>query len=285
LSYVALTVARNEEALIEHTIQSVLSQTIPPQKYIIIDDGSTDGTPDIIKSYRDRGVTYFRVNDERHEVKSYNMCRAINIGHKLASSISPDWCFSLKVDADSVLPADYAENLLAFMNRHPNLGAISGRIRGRKAVRTRPSDGAKLYRRSCWDALGGVDYVIGFDTYATIRCNQLGFETFVSDICYDELRTSKRKSFSGWYLTGATRYYLGLPLWHTFCVGFVYLNDKPYVIGSLIMFFTHLLHTFIGRKNRFDPDYYRFARWYVLQETINRVRVLFHTTIAIISKS
>jgi len=272
LDYVALTVARNEEEYIEQTIKSVLSQTVQPKAYIIIDDGSTDKTPEIIKSYVDKGIIYYRLNGERHELRSYNLCRAVNVGHKLAGRISPDWSYSLKIDADSVIPEDYVENLLAYMKRHPRLGIVSGRMKGRKMFHSRPSDGARLFRRECWDAIGGVDYVIGFDTHAVIKCNQFGFTSLNTPEEYLELRTSKRQTLHGWYLSGITRYYLGLPLWHTFCTAILYLNDKPYILGSIVMFLTHILHMFHRRNNRFDSDYYGFAKGYVLKETLDRIR-------------
>ena len=51
LSYVLITPARNEEAYIEKTIRSVISQTVLPKKWVIVSDGSTDQTDDIVKKY------------------------------------------------------------------------------------------------------------------------------------------------------------------------------------------------------------------------------------------
>jgi len=270
--YVAVSIARNEESLIEKTILSVLNQTIPPEIYVIVDDGSTDKTPEIIKKYSDRGVQYVKVKGERQEVRSYNLCRAVNLGYKVATSISPDWCFGLKVDCDSVIPPDYAENMLAYMEQDQGAGIVSGCIENRKMWKGRPSDGAKLYRRSCWDAIGGMDYVIGWDTHGIIKCNMMGFRAVNTMEPYSELRTSKRESWKEWYFTGATRYFLGLPLWHTAGVSVLYFNDKPYFIGSLIMVLTHLLFRLRGVGRVFDEDYYRYATKFALWETLDRLR-------------
>ena len=52
LAYVLVTPAHNEAALIERTIQSVIAQTLLPRRWIIVSDGSTDGTDDIVRRYQ-----------------------------------------------------------------------------------------------------------------------------------------------------------------------------------------------------------------------------------------
>ena len=49
--YVLITPARNEAQFIELTIKSVMAQTVLPLKWIIVSDGSTDGTDDIVRKY------------------------------------------------------------------------------------------------------------------------------------------------------------------------------------------------------------------------------------------
>ncbi|GAH63720.1 unnamed protein product, partial [marine sediment metagenome] len=64
--YVLITPAHNEEQLIEGLIKSVLAQTIPTQKWIIVDDASTDTTGEIIKRYAGQYdfITYLRLPRE-----------------------------------------------------------------------------------------------------------------------------------------------------------------------------------------------------------------------------
>ena len=49
--YLIITPVRNEEKYIEYTIKSVLQQTVKPEEWIIVDDGSTDNTSSIIDEY------------------------------------------------------------------------------------------------------------------------------------------------------------------------------------------------------------------------------------------
>ena len=54
MKYVLITPARNEEAFIEKTLDSMVRQTLAPERWVIIDDGSTDRTAEIVKKYRER---------------------------------------------------------------------------------------------------------------------------------------------------------------------------------------------------------------------------------------
>jgi len=272
MSYVAITIAKDEEDFISKTIESVLNQTVKPSVYVVVDDGSSDSTPEIVRSYKDQGVHYCRVLGERLEVRSYNLARAVNVGFNFASFLVPDWDYALKLDADSVIGEDYMDIMLSYMRKHWNLGIMSGCITDRKMWRGRPSDGAKVYRRQCWDDIGGMDYVIGWDTHGIVKANMLGYSTLNIPVFYNEKRTSKRESLKEWYLTGATRYFLGFPLWHTLGVGVLYLNDKPYVIGSLVAMLTHLMYCIRGKDRIFSKEYYDFARLFVLRESLERLK-------------
>ena len=273
MSLVAVTIARNEEALIETTILSVLNQTVKPDMYVIVDDGSTDRTPEIIKKYYDQGVFYVKVKDARYEVRSYNLCRAVNLGFKVSTFICPAWEFALKIDSDSSIPENYLEEMLSFM-KHPRLGIVSGCMAHRKLWKNRPSDGAKVYRRECWDEIGGMDYVTGWDTHGIIKANQMNWTTLNVPIIYTEARTSKRQRLREWYQTGATRYFLGFPLWHTAGVSIVYMNDPPYGLGAMVMLLTHIVFRIINRGRIFNEEYYAYAKKFAFWEMTERVRTL-----------
>ena len=51
MKYVLVTPVRNEERFIEKTLASVCAQTLLPERWVIVDDGSNDRTPDIVKKY------------------------------------------------------------------------------------------------------------------------------------------------------------------------------------------------------------------------------------------
>ena len=65
-SYVVITPARNEEAHIERLIESVVAQTVRPRRYVIVSDGSTDRTDEIVQRLADEHdfITFVRAGDE-----------------------------------------------------------------------------------------------------------------------------------------------------------------------------------------------------------------------------
>jgi glycosyltransferase involved in cell wall biosynthesis len=269
LKYVALTSGRNEEKFIRKTIEAVLSQDLAPEVYVVVDDGSTDKTAEILLEYN---VHVLRLNNPRHKTRGVNLAWALNRGIKKVTKLVPDWDYLLKIDADSVLPCNYFSSLLEKFDRDPHLGITSGTPYDEKVWRGRASDGGKIYRRKCWEAIGHFTPGNAFDTLALIQAKQFGWkvESF-PEIKYTQLRTWKRENLNRWILSGRSRYFLGFPPWHTFLISIVYSMDKPWILGGLTMFLTHAL-TSLGRIEKpHSSEYYEFAQKYAMWELLERI--------------
>ncbi|MBW1933124.1 MAG: glycosyltransferase family 2 protein [Deltaproteobacteria bacterium] len=270
--YIAITIAHNEEKFIEKNIKSVLSQKPQPTLYVVVDDGSNDKTSSIIERYP---VLHIKIEEPRLFLGSMNMHRALVIGIKKATELVPDWEFLLKVDADSIIPRDYFHRLYNQMEKYPNLGICSGVMRGGKIWEGRASDGAKLYRRDCWDDIGGLDQIVHWDTHAILKAYHKGWNvTAFIDIEYEETRTSEKEKLYEWYITGLTRFMLGFPFYHTICVGAIYLKKKPYIIGSFIMILTHLIQIIRRRPLPFSKSYYEFIKGFFYIETLKKSNII-----------
>lgn len=270
MRYVALTSGRNEERFIRQTVEGVLSQRPAPEAYVVVDDGSVDKTVEILSEYQ--AVTVLRLDNPRHSTRGVNLAWALNAGVKRATELVPDWEYLLKVDADSVLPPDYFNRLLRRFEENPRLGVTSGTPYDEKVWRGRASDGAKIYRRACWDSIKHFVPCNAFDTLALLQAKRYGWvvESF-PEIKYTQLRTWRRGSLNRWILSGRSRYYMGFPTWHTFLVALVYLVDRPWVLGSTSMFLAHLVTALGGLKKPFPAEYYEFARKYAMWETLERL--------------
>ncbi|MBN2335107.1 glycosyltransferase family 2 protein [Candidatus Bathyarchaeota archaeon] len=269
MKYVALTSGRNEERFIRQTVEGVLSQRPAPSTYVVVDDGSTDATPEILDEYR--GVTALRLENPRHPTRGVNLAWALNAGVRKATELVPDWDYLLKVDADSVIPKNYFDRLHRMFRENPRLGVSSGTPYDEKVWRGRASDGAKMYSRGCW---GDVRHFVpcnAFDTLALLQAKRYGWvvQSF-PEIKYSQLRTWRRGNLNRWILSGRSRYFLGFPAWHTFLIAIVYMNDRPWVLGSASMFLAHLLTALGGLRKPFPPEYYEFARKYAMWETLER---------------
>jgi glycosyltransferase involved in cell wall biosynthesis len=270
LKYVALTSGRNEERFIRQTVEAVLSLDPPPVAYLVVDDNSTDKTAEILSEYKE--IYLLRLQNPRHETRGVNLAWALNSGVKKVTELVPDWDYLLKIDADSVLPTDYFQRLQGKFIENPRLGVTSGTPYDEMVWRGRASDGAKIYRRECWESIGHFTPGNAFDTLALIQAKQHGWivESF-PNIKYRQLRTWRRGRLDRWVLSGRSRYFLGFPVWHTFLIALVYATDSPWILGGLTMFLAHAL-TALGRlKKPHSRAYYDFAKKYAMWELLERL--------------
>src|SRR5580765_7546620 len=162
LRYVLVTPARNEEAYIERTIESVLKQTVPPLRWVIVNDGSTDSTGEIVKRYIGRcswlELIERPVRRERHFAAKVH---SFNAGFERVKDL--DYAVVGNLDADVSFDADYLEFLLAKFAGDPTLGVAGTAFReeGYSSDKnsfegqTHVSGQCQLFRRQCFSDIGG----------------------------------------------------------------------------------------------------------------------------------
>src|SRR4051794_28159569 len=171
-----ITPARDEAAHLERTIRAVAAQTQRPDLWLIVDDDSTDATPEILA--RAAGELPFlralraprntAANTDRLAVAAE--ARAFNWG--LESLDLDDYTHVGKLDADIELPAEYFERLIEGFEREPRLGIAGGGLleRGRngwqlaKVPDYHVRGALKLYSRECFAAIGGIEERLGWGT-------------------------------------------------------------------------------------------------------------------------
>lgn len=161
--YVLITPARNEEAYIGKTIQSVVSQTVLPLKWIIVSDGSTDETDNIVKDYLKEYpfiVLLRRTGDTLRNFSSQVF--AFNTGYEKLRGLNYDYIGNL--DADVSFQPDYYETILKRFLANPRLGLAGGYIyeEQKGQFKSRPGNrtysvahAVQLFRRSCFEDVGG----------------------------------------------------------------------------------------------------------------------------------
>ena len=120
-SYVLITPARNEAAFIEQTIKSVVEQTARPARWVIVSDGSTDGTDDIVKKYVSEWdwIQFLRMPERR--VRHFaGKVVAFNAGYEKVKGLAYDIIGNL--DADITFDKDYFAFMLRKFAENPRLG-------------------------------------------------------------------------------------------------------------------------------------------------------------------
>lgn len=161
LKYVLITPARNEEAFIEQTIRSVIAQTVLPLKWIVVSDGSTDGTDGIVKKYaaEHRWIELLRM-PERMERHFGGKAHAFNAGYVRVRELKYDIIGNL--DADITFEEDYISFLLCKFVENPQLG-VSGTPFNEESQKydyrftsiEHVSGACQLFRRECFEVIGG----------------------------------------------------------------------------------------------------------------------------------
>jgi biofilm PGA synthesis N-glycosyltransferase PgaC len=184
-NYVIITPARDEEIYLERTILSVVAQTIRPVQWIIVNDGSRDSTGAIIDRY---ASLYPWIMARHRSNRGYRQAGGGVIDtfyDGYAQIESSDWDFLVKLDADLSFSVDYFERCFCEFAQDPHLGIGGGGIYheedGELKLEENPKfhvrGATKIYRRGCWECLGGLLRAPGWDTVDELKANMLGWST------------------------------------------------------------------------------------------------------------
>lgn len=262
LPYVLVTAAHNEELYIERTIKSVISQTILPLRWVIVDDGSTDGTGQIVAGYQAEHPWIELRTMPTHVGRQFG-AKAIcfNAGYRSVSSRSYEIIGN--VDADISFKPDHMEYLLSRFAEDPALGVAGTPMR--EDFHDPVRDGifnqddvfgaCQLFRRACLDRIGG--YVPlkggGMDVIAVRTARLQGWKTrSFMDRTFFHHRAMGATDGTIWtarYSYGKKDYALGNGyLWETARVIYQ-LTRKPYVIGGLLLLAGYM-YALISRQGR-----------------------------------
>lgn len=166
------------------------AQTRPPDLWVVADDSSTDGTPELLRELAGE-VPFMRVVRvppgqhvyARDRLAAAAAPRTFNFGLRAADEAGFD--FIGKIDGDVELPPAYLERLLEHFARDPRLGIAGGELVEQHAGRWRripiPSHhvpgAVKLYARECFEGIGGVHERLGWDTIDEMTARMQGYAT------------------------------------------------------------------------------------------------------------
>lgn len=244
LSYALITPARNEAAFIGQTIQSVISQTVLPLKWVIVSDGSTDGTDDIVKAYASEHAWIELVRmPERQERHFAGKVLAFNAGYEKLKGLRYDIIGNL--DADISFNRDYFEFLLAKAQENPRLGVFGTPFREasqqydyRFTSIEHVSGACQLFRRECFEDIGGYVplKVGGIDLAAVLTARMKGWQTwtFTEKTCIHHKKTQagRHSNLKATFRSGYHDYLMGShPVWHV-CRSIYQMSKKPFLTGG-----------------------------------------------------
>jgi biofilm PGA synthesis N-glycosyltransferase PgaC len=246
-AYVLITPARNEARFIELTLQSVVAQTARPLRWIIVSDGSTDGTDEIVSKYAAEHdwIQLIRMPDraERHFA---GKAHAFNAGRTRLSDLSYEVIGNL--DADVSFQEDHFRNLVSKFAENSELGVVGAPFReGSYQYDYRFTNienvwgGCQLFRRECFEDIGGYVPLKGgsIDHIAVVSARMKGWKTrtYTESVCWHHriMGTAQSNGLKAKFNYGAKDYSVGNhPVWELFRAVYQ-MKQRPFVIGGLAL--------------------------------------------------
>ena len=289
--YVLITPARDEAAYIRKTLESIVAQTVLPLKWVIVSDGSTDGTDEIVKEYiaGHDWIELLRM-PERKERHFGGKVRAFNAGYARVRHLEPAIVGNL--DGDVSFERDYIEYLLCKFAQNPKLG-----VAGTNYVEDSWDDALKhdyrfsniedvtgqcqLFRQECLEAIGGYQPSKhgGVDLIATISARMRGWETRVYTervlVHHRQQGTAQFHKLTVELSNGRKDYMFGShPLWEV-CRATYRLTKKPVVLGGCLLFMGYFWAMLTGTNKTVSPEFTTFRRREQMARLGKLLRTLF----------
>jgi poly-beta-1,6-N-acetyl-D-glucosamine synthase len=278
--YVIITPARNEAQFIELTLKSVVAQTIRPMRWVIVSDGSTDGTDEIVTKYipGNPWIELLRM-PERAERHFAGKVYAFNAGYAKTKDLYPEVIVNL--DADVSIEPDHFQFLLGKFAEDPELGVWGAPFReGSRQYDYRFSNienvwgGCQLFSRECYEAIGGYLPLKGgcIDHIAVVSARMKGWKTrtLTDRVCIHHrvMGTAQQGKLKARFRIGVKDYSIGNhPIWELSRV-FYQMTNPPLVFGGLALaagYFSSLLRRAEKPVSREVTDFTR-------REQLNRLR-------------
>jgi poly-beta-1,6-N-acetyl-D-glucosamine synthase len=276
--YVLISPCRDEAQYLRRTLDSVAAQSVQPAAWVVVDDGSTDGTSAILEEYTLR-LPYLRVvrrTDRGRREVGPGVVEAFYTGLKTVRL--EDFDYLCKLDMDLDLPVRYFELLMQRMESDPRVGTTSG-----KPWFVLPQSGAlvpelcgdemsvgmtKFYRAACFKEIGGFVCQVMWDGIDCHRARMLGW--IAESIDHESLRfvhlrpqgTSQRGIWTGRLRAGFGQYFMGTSPLYYLAVALYRLPAHPALIGSAAMLWGYVRSWLKGLRRYDDLEFRRFLQSY-----------------------
>jgi len=281
-TYLVISPGRNEAKFMRQTLDTVVAQTVRPDKWIIVDDGSTDDSPAILKEYEEKHdwIEVITRDNRGHRSVGPGVVDAFYTG--LEAIDYKQFDYLCKLDLDLNLPNEYFEELIKRCEENPRVGTCSGKaymkldsgVLESEKISDEMSVGAsKFLRVRCFDQIGGFVRQVNWDGIDCHTARMYGWVAVSWDdpkLNFIHLRpmgSSDKNIIKGRIRHGFGQHFMGGSIVYSFAAAVYRLHHRPLIIGGLANFWGHLSHL-IKRTPQYDnPEFRRFLKkfqWRVL---------------------
>ena len=268
--YIIITPMRNEIRTAEVTLKALLKQTVLPNKWIILDDGSSDGSEQVVANYAKEypWISHIKIADRGYDFVGQGVADLLNYGLKLVQDEAPVE-FVAKLDADLDFADNYFETMLLEMKQEPRLGIVSGHpylLENDKKVFERhssyfPSGTARLYRINYLNDIGPFVSSVGWDTVDVLR---MRMHKHLTKICHDTpVHHMRPMGTRGGYINGMVRdgrnsYLTGYTPWFLVARAVFNIRYYPYILRTSCMIYGYFTTYFKGVPRTVSDQEYQF---------------------------
>ncbi len=270
--YIIISPVRNEEKYLPDTIQAIVDQTIHPAAYILVDDGSTDRTAEIIKKASEEHpyIHYVGRPDRGERKVGPGVIEAFYDGYETISDM--DYDYICKMDGDLTIGPEYFETLFYKFDKDPHLGSASGKLfldlGDGRLVEERITDesvlgGMLCLRKNCFEDIGGFVREVMWDGIAFHRSRMAGWRTWSFRdpelIIYDHrlMGSSSKSIFHGRIRWGWGQYFMGTHPLYILAVGAYRMVERPFILGGILIVAGYLKGRLTGAKRYDYPGFRR----------------------------
>ena len=259
------------------TLDSVIGQSVLPAKWVIVDDGSSDATPDILAEYADRydWIEIITREDRGRRSVGPGVIEAFYEGYSYIDG--DEYEFLCKLDLDLRLPEKYFQILLGRMEKDRRLGTCSGkpymeldngRLVSEKIGDEMSAGMTKFYRATCFREIGGFVRQVMWDGIDCHKCRMLGWiacswdEPELRFVHLRPMGASQDNILVGRLRWGYGQYFMGTSPLYMLAAASFRTTRRPYVVGGLAMIWGYLRSALKGEERFDDPDFRTFLRSY-----------------------
>lgn len=271
---------RDEAHYVRNTLNAMLAQTVRPQEWLFVDDGSVDDTRSIIETYakEHRWIRVISRENRGFRQLGSGVIAAFKFGRENLQS--QDYRYIAKLDGDMSFSPKYLEVMLGKLDGEPQLAAVSGKVfrpeNGREVeefmIDEMVAGQFKLYKRAAFDAIGGFTQTILWDGIDIHRCRIKGYTTLsfhhpeAKLIHHRLMGSSDSNVYKGRVRLGRGIWFMGYHPLYAIASGLFRMHEKPYVIGGLIIIASYFWAAIRRDPQLEDPQFISELRSWQLQK-------------------
>lgn len=225
MTYYIIIPAYNEEQFIALTLQSLMEQTVLPTKVVVVNDGSTDSTAEIVSNFA-KEYPFISLVNKTSDAIHLPGSKVINAFNKGLESVDENYDFIMKADADLIFPPNYFETLIQHFKSDAKIGMVGGfcyiekngnwileNLTDKDHIR----GALKAYRRETFKQIGGLKPAMGWDTVDELLCKFYNWKIKTDETLHvKHLKpTGANYNKAARYKQGEAFYSLGYGFWIT----------------------------------------------------------------------